>query len=451
MAYSQHPRSELRELTRLAWPMAVAQLGLVAMGLVDTAILGHVSVNELAGAAIGRNIAFAVMSVPMGVVMSLEPLAAQAIGAGEPARAWEAFRATLRACFAIWLPAVAATFAITLVLGPLGIEPLVVARCRAFLLGQAPSMLFFLAYLSAKTFLQSHSSTGPALLASIVANLWNAAACALLVRGDDALRAVHLPPLGLPSFGALGAGVATSSASLILAGIMLLPARARRASGVVARYRMATILRLGLPVGLQMLAEVGVFALVALVAGRFGSKVLSAHQIALGLASFTFMAALGVSGATAVRVGHAVGRGDSPRHTGLVGIALGAGVMSVGALVFSTLSEPLAAVFTLDRDVIALGGNLILIAAVFQLFDGVQAVASGALRGAGDLRYPFLAIVVGHWFVGFPIALFLGFTLDLGARGLWWGLTAGLVTVSIALLARFLSLTKRAVVRIDAA
>lgn len=436
---------------RLAWPIAVAQLGLVAMGLVDTAILGHVSVTELAGAAIGRNIAFAVLSVPMGVVMSLEPLAAQAIGAGEPARAWEAFRATLRTCAALWIPAVAITFAITLVLSPLGIEADVIARCRAFLLGQAPSMLFFLTYLSSKTFLQSHGSTGPALVASIVANLWNAAACALLVRGDAALHAIGLPGVGLPSFGAFGAGVATSSASLILAAIMLVPARARRASGVVDRYRMTTILRLGLPVGLQMLAEIGVFSLVALVAGRFGSGVLSAHQIALGLASFTFMAALGVSGATAVLVGHAVGQGRSPRHAGLIGIALGAGVMSIGALVFGTLSEALASIFSVDREVIVLGGRLIMIASVFQLFDGVQAVAAGALRGAGDLQFPFYANVVGHWLVGFPIALFLGFTLGWGARGLWWGLTAGLVTVSVVLLARFLSLTKRGISRIDAA
>jgi multidrug resistance protein, MATE family len=450
---SHHPRSELVELIRLAWPIAIAQFGLVAIGLVDTAILGHVSVSDLAGAAIGRNIAFAVLSVPMGVVMSLEPLAAQAVGGGDPARARQAFRATLRASVALWFPAVAATFAATLALAPLGIEPLVIARSRAFLLGQAPSMLLFLVYLSAKTFLQSHGSTGPALVASVVANLWNAIACALLVRGDDALVAAHLPAIGLPSFGAFGAGVATSSASLVLAAIMLAPACAKGRestdSNAHAPFGVTKIIRLGLPVGLQMLAEIGVFAVVALVAGRFGSSVLSAHQIALGLASFTFMSALGVSGATAVLVGQAVGAGRSPRRTGLLGIALGAAAMSVGALVFRTLPEPLAAVFSIDRDVIVLGGQLIAIASVFQLFDGVQAVAAGALRGAGDLRFAFAANVVGHWCIGFPVALFFGFVLGWGARGLWWGLTAGLITVSIMLLGRFLLITKHHIVRID--
>ena len=209
-----------------------------------------------------------------------------------------------------------------------------------------------------------------------------------------------------------------------------------------------TVLRLGLPVGLQLLAEIGVFSLVALLAGRLGTTVLSAHQIAVGLASFTFMGALGVGGATAVRVGHAIGAGRSPRQSGLVGLGLGAVVMSVGAAVFALIPRPLIGIFTTDAEVIEVGARLLRIAALFALFDGIQAVASGALRGAGDVRFPFLANVAAHWLVGLPIALLLGFGLGMGATGLWWGLTAGLVTISVLLAARFVHLSKRAITRV---
>jgi MATE family multidrug resistance protein len=192
----------------------------------------------------------------------------------------------------------------------------------------------------------------------------------------------------------------------------------------------------------------GIFSLVALLAGALGPEVASAHQVAIGLASFTFMGALGVSGATAVRVGHAIGAGISPRRAGILGIALGAVVMTVGAVAFTAIPHALVSAFTRDERVIAVGVDLLRIAALFQLFDGVQAVAAGALRGAGDVRFPFVANVLGHWFVGFPVALLLGFALHLGARGLWWGLTSGLVVVSVALAMRFAAISRRVIARV---
>jgi MATE family multidrug resistance protein len=160
------------------------------------------------------------------------------------------------------------------------------------------------------------------------------------------------------------------------------------------------------------------------------------------------MGALGVSGATAVRVGHAVGAGTSPRRAGVLGISLGAAVMIAGAFVFAVFPGLLVSAFTSDARVIAIGTDLVRIAALFQLFDGVQAVATGALRGAGDVRFPFVANVVAHWFVGFPVALLLGFLLHLGAPGLWWGLTSGLVVISVALATRFWRISGRAIARL---
>src|SRR5262249_12638339 len=163
----------------------------------------------------------------------------------------------------------------------------------------------------------------------------------------------------------------------------------------------------GMPVGLQLLAEIGVFSLVAVLAGRLGRVAVSGHQIAIGLASFTFMGALGISGATAVRVGHAVGEGRVARRPGLVGFALGGVFMSASALLFLAFRRPLVMVFTDDASVIELGASLLVVAAAFQLFDGVQAVAAGALRGAADVRFSFIANVGAHWLIGLPCALLL--------------------------------------------
>jgi MATE family multidrug resistance protein len=174
----------------------------------------------------------------------------------------------------------------------------------------------------------------------------------------------------------------------------------------------------------------------------------AAHQIALALASFTYMGALGVGGATAVRVGIAVGARENARRPGLLGIGVGAAWMLLCAAVFASAPRALVAAFTDDPDVIALGTDLIRIAAAFQLFDGIQVVSAGALRGVGEVRAAFIANLVAHWLIGFPLALLLGFVLGWGARGLWWGLTAGLVVAAVALAYRFVAVTRSVVARL---
>jgi len=440
--------AELKSLVRLSVPIAIAQLGLVSMSLVDTAVIGRVSVNDLAGAGIGRSIGFASIVVGIGVTTGLEPMAAQAIGAGDPGKAWRSYVANLRGSLLLWAPAIVAAFAVTLALPVLDVDPAVVSRVRMYLLGQAPGFGLMLAFLSSKTFLQAHGVTRPALVGSFVANVVNLFVSNLLVRGDDALRAVGLSPVGLRGFGALGGGIAFSVSCLVLlafVGVAALRYRAREPGPPVSLRR---VYRLGVPVGLQLLAETGIFSLVALLSGALGPEVASAHQVAIGMASFTFMGALGVSGATAVRVGHAIGAGTSPRRAGILGIALGAAAMTAGAAAFTAIPHTLVSAFTRDERVIAIGVDLLRIAALFQLFDGVQAVAAGALRGAGDVRFPFVANVIAHWFVGFPVALTLGFALHGGARGLWWGLTCGLVVVSVALAMRFASISRRVIARV---
>ncbi len=440
--------AELGALLRLAVPMAIAQFGVVALSLVDTAAIGRVSVDDLAGAGIGRSIGFATMVVGLGVASGLEPLAAQAIGAGENARAWQAFVTNLRATLLLWLPLFAAAFAVTLTLPAVGLDQAVIDRVRLYLLGQGPGFAAMLALVSAKTFLQTHGRTTPALVGSVVANVVNVPVVNLLVRGDGALLAVGLRPRGLPPLGALGGGIAFSVAMFVLLAFVAVPALGYRVEHDAPAVPLAKVYHLGLPAGLQMFAEVGVFSLVALLSGALGPEVASAHHVAIGMASFTFMAATGVSAATSVRVAYAIGAGAPPRRPGVVGIALGGVAMTFSAGIFMAVPHLLMRVFTTDERVVAIGVDLLRIAAAFQIFDGVQAVATGALRGAGDVRFPFLANVFAHWLVGFPLAMVLGFTLHHGARGLWWGLTAGLVFVSVLLAGRFWILTGKAIARV---
>lgn len=443
-------RGELARIAALAMPIALAQFGIVTIGLVEVAMLGRSTPAELGGASIGRSLAFVAMALGLGVAAALEPLVAQALGAREHERAWSALTASLVAGTWIAVPAGALEIASTWLLEPIGVEHDLAVAARAFALAQAPSLALATAFFAAKTYLQARGRTTPALAGSILANVVNFVACGVLVLGDDALARVGLPPVGLPALGALGAGIANTLSNAVLAAFVLVPAYRMRpgpgpepkgaatpASAPPPLVTPRRVLELATPIGLQLLAEIGVFSLVAVLAGRMGKVPIAAHQIAVGLSSFTFMGALGISGATAVRVGHAVGQGRSPLRAGLVGIGLGAAFMGACAVVFLSIPHALVSLFTDDAEIAALGARLMSIAAAFQLFDGVQGVGAGALRGAGDVRFPFLANVAGHWLIGLPLALLLGFHLGWSAAGLWWGLLVGLAVVALLLAWRF--------------
>ena len=441
-------RSELVELLSLSWPIILAQLGTISMSLVDTAILGRVSVDDFAGASIGRAIGFAAATMTMGIATALEPLASQALGTNDPGRAWNAFTATVRATLLSFVPSFAFALALTMLLPLLDVEPPVVSRARAFLAGQAPQMAFLGVFLAAKVFLQAHRITWPAVAGAVAANMVNVVVCTVLVRGDAALVAVGMRGVGLPALGAFGGGLALSIATFVLMAAVLLPALRLRPREPGPPVPARLVWMLGAPVGLHMLAEYGIFTMVAMLAAKLGARVASAHQIAIALSSFMYMGALGVGGATAVRVGLAVGRGRSARRPGLLGLGVGSAFMSLGIVLFAVFPRELTDLFTDDPAVIALGASLLRVAAIFQLFDGVQVVVGGALRGAGDVRFPFVINVVAYWLIALPAALLLGFTFHYGAVGLWVGLTVGLVVDAILLSTRFIVLTRRVIERV---
>ncbi len=444
---------EFSQLLSLAFPIALTQFAIMGLSLVDTAIVGKTSPIDLAGVSLARSVLFALAAFGIGIAITLEPIASQALGAKEPDRAWGAFRNTLRAAAILAPPTFVLSLVLIRVMPVFGIDRLVALSAERFLYGNCLTIFFFIAFSVSRIFLQAHGKTAHALFAALFANVVNFFTCHFFVRGDAALVPLSrmlgkTVSVGMPPMGAFGAGLAGSLSTVLLVLILEVFARRERVTGPNPSPSPVRILRMALPVGLQVLAEIGVFSVAAFLSARLGATALSAHQVALGLASFTFMGALGIGGATSIRVGRAVGEGRSPRRAGFVGICAGGTFMLIGTFTFTFYARELVSLFTNDSAVRDLAVSLVRIAAVFQFFDGIQVVAASALRGAGDFRFPFLANVFAHWCFGFPMALVLGVTLGGGARGIWWGLTTGLVVISVLLSIRFERLSRRAIARL---
>jgi MATE family multidrug resistance protein len=447
-----HPfRSELGPLVRLALPLAAAQGGQALMGVVDTAVVGRAGALPLAGVGLGNALFMALAVAGMGVMHGLDPLVSQALGGGDAARArrllWQG----------MWLAAgLAAVLAVPFavapsLLVPLGIEPDVAREAGRYLLWRLPGLPFFLAFFAGRAYLQALGSARPMVIATVIANAANVPLALLLVFGGAALPAWAGPLRAIPPLGAAGAAMATGLVSALQLAIVARAAAAVPPPGGRPpprrpdRRELAAAIRVGVPVGLHMGAEVGVFALVGFLAARLGALPLAAHQLALSVATLTFTVAVGFGNAGSVRVGWAVGARDrgGARRAGLAAFGAGAAFMAFTALAFFAFPGAIARLMTDDPAVIAAAVPLLRVAAVFQVSDGIQAVGAGVLRGAGETRFTFVANVVGHWALGFPAAALLGFTAGGGVTGLWWGFVLGLSAVGAALFARFLRVSAR--------
>jgi MATE family multidrug resistance protein len=285
----------------------------------------------------------------------------------------------------------------------------------------------------------------------------------LLVFGDDGLVRVGLPALGVPALGAAGAGIASSVVSYVQMALLAEPVRRvgreEGAAFAVARWREALLrgdevrrmLRVGMPMGLQFAFEVAFFSSVSVLMGRMGALLLAAHQVALSISSAPFHACLGIGSATSVVVGQRIGAGDQRGAllAGIGGVGLGFALMTTTGICFLLFPTLIVRAFTDDAGVIEIGCVLLRIAGFFALSDGVQAVASGALRGAGDTLWPFALHLCAHWVVGMPCALVFAFVLDGGAAGLWWGLTTGLTVSAVSLTIRFVRKARQGYVALE--
>lgn len=448
MPAAQPLGAELRALFRLAVPLAVAQGGQALMGVVDTAVMGRAGAVPLAGTGLGNMLFFAVAVLGMGIMHGFDPLVSQAVGAGDTARArrllWQAawLSAGLTVALAVPLALVPAA------LEPLGIDPEVARVAGRYLWWRLPGLPFLFFYFGARAYLQALGHARPMVIATVAANLLNVPADLVLVFGGASLPAAAGPLRMVPALGASGAAIATTLVTALQAVLLARAVRARgapRPRRVPDARELRAAVRVGLPVGLHMAAEVGIFALVTLLAGRLGADALGAHQLAISIASLTFTVAVGLGNAGSVRVGLAVGARAraGARRAGLAAFAGGAAVMCVPALAFTLAPGLIARLMTDDAGVLATAVPLLRVAAIFQISDGLQAVGAGVLRGAGETRFTFAANMVGHWAIGLPASLLLGFTLGGGVVGLWGGFCFGLTAVGASLLWRFLRVSAR--------
>ena len=424
-------------MLRLAAPLVLTELGWLTMAFVDTVMVGRLPQSAIAIGAVslGSTLFYTIGIFGSGIFLGLDTMVAQASGAGKLEDCHRILWNALYVAFLLAPLLMISVLACVPLFPRFGLDARLVAETEPFLKALVWSTLPLELYFVLRRYLQSMGIVKPVVFALVSANLVNLAGNWALVYGH----------LGLPRLGVPGSGWSTCISRLYMA--MVLGAAAiyydgKRNSGLwlasrkLDLERVRVLLRLGVPAASQLLFEIGGFTCATFLIGKLGPVPLAGHQIALNVASFTYMVPLGIGSAAAVRVGHAVGARDvhAAARGGWTALFFGASFMSLSGLCLFLFNHGIARVYTPEIDVINAGATLLIVAAIFQLFDGLQVVATGALRGAGNTRTPMLANLLGYWVVGLPLGALLCFPLKLGAVGMWMGLCLALIVVGSGLL-----------------
>jgi MATE family multidrug resistance protein len=431
-------RNELQAMLALAAPVVLGELGWMAQNIVDTIMVGKLGPAAIGAVALGNAVYYTPSLFGFGLLLGLDTLVAQAYGRAdhEDCHRWLAqgvylsFLVTPILMLLIWL----ASFGFN----PFGIAPEVAGPAASYLRILNWGTLPLLLYAGIRRYLQAVGDVHVITITYVAANLLNWLGNWVLIYGK----------WGFPALGVDGSALSTLIARIAMAAALLGFAwRYERKRGhPLFRHwagpsaaRIKQLFRLGAPAAGQILLEVGAWNLATLAAGKLTPVELATHQIALNYASLTYMVPLGVASAAAVSVGRAVGAGDAARarRAGWMALGLGTAFMLMAAVVFLVAPGPLIALYTRDPAVMAIGPSLLGLAAAFQVFDGIQTVSTGALRGLGETRIPMLANLAGYWALGLPLGLVLCFALHWGIYGLWIGLTVALVVIAAILILRW--------------
>jgi MATE family multidrug resistance protein len=428
-------RAELLPMLRIAVPVIMGELGWMAMGVVDTIMVGPLGPAAIGAAGVGTAMHMGFAIFGMGVLLGLDTLVSQAYGARDirECHRWLFDGITLALLMSV--PITGLCLLLLWALPWLGFHPDVLVLLRSYFAVILWSTPFLLGFAALRRYLQGMHIVTPIMFALVSANLMNAAVNWILIHGH----------YGFPPLGVVGAAWATLISRVYMLSVLMVAVwwyDRGRGSGLwhvprlIDRARLWILLKLGVPAASQVTAEVGVFALATALAGTLDPISSASHQIALNLAGLAFMIPLGLGSAGAVRVGHAVGAGDPHRASasGWMAIVLGAGFMTASGLVFFAVPHLLIGLFTKDPAVLSVGTSLLRLAAVFQLFDGIQGVITGTLRGIGDTRTPMVVNLAAHWLLGLPVSYGLCFVLGWGVWGLWIGLSLGLIVTGTILL-----------------
>lgn len=427
--------AELRTLIRLALPIVITQVGTMILGVVDTLMVGRLGVDALAATALGNVWLMGTMVFGMGVMLGLDPIITQAYGADDGPRQGLALQRGLVLAMLLSAPIAGLWWMTEPTLIALGQAPELAALAGTYVEVQIPSIPAFLGFFALRQYLQGRGDVNPAMWVILGANLVNVGANEVLIFGG----------LGIPALGVEGAGAATAlTRYVLLIALALAVRRLRLYEGAWPRWSRAVfdpaglreILFYGIPIGVQIGLEMWAFQATTLLAGWVGEVSLAAHTIALNMSSLSFMVPLGVGMAAVTRVGNLIGAGRFAEAQRSAWVALGIGaVMSfLAATLFIVLSDEIAGLYSEELQVVALAAGLLPIAACFQLFDGVQVVGSGILRGMGRTRPAAAFNLVGYYVLGLPLAIWLTFEVGLGVAGLWWGLTLALGVIALLLI-----------------
>jgi multidrug resistance protein, MATE family len=430
-------RSELRPTLHLALPLVLAEIGWISMAIVDTMVVGRLpnSAQAIAAVSIASSLYLVFVFFGEGLLIGLDTLVSQSFGAGRRDDCYHSLVNGVYLSFALLPLLLTPSLLLPRFFSSFGVTPDIAALATPYMHTLTLSLLPLLLYFTFRRTLQGMNLVRPIAFALITANLINFLGNYVLVFGH----------WGFPQLGVVGSGIATAISRTYLAGVLILflfwfDARnhtgLRHASLTPDLARIRRLIALGLPAAIQLTAEVSVFAAVASLISRLGAIPLASHQIALNTVAFTYMVPLGISSAAAVRVGQAIGRRDlsGARNAGNTAILLGASFMSCMSVVLLVFPKYIARIYTDDSVLIHTAVTLLAAGAAFQLFDGLQTVATGALRGTGDTRTPMLCHFFCYWFMGLPFGAWLCFRRHWGPLGLWVGLSASLILIGILLL-----------------
>lgn len=441
---TQSVGGEIGRLASLAWPVAVAQLGFMLLGVVDVLMVSQLGGGALAGVMLGHTLAFSLQALLMGAAIGLDPLFSQAIGARRPDRAGEALARGL---------AVLGVLCVPITLLHLLAEPLLLLAQQPpdaaaiggdYAVVRTLSVPMFALLVLLRSLLQARGQMMPGAWAILVGNLVN-----VLVNG-----ALIFGWFGVPAIGPVGAAWASVASTAVMLGIMvslsgdLFRVVRPRWSAVADLPAMVRVAALALPVSAQIALESWGFSVSTLLMGWIGETELAAHAIALTLASLAFMVPLGISSAASARVGNLLG-GEHPwGRAAVVAVGMGAVSMAFFMVPFALIPGTLAQQFTREVEVAAVVAVLLPVAAGFGFFDAVQVVTFGVLRGVGDTAVPAAANIVAYYGLGLPLGAALAFVLGWGAVGIWCGLAAALASVACLLLLRLRWTHRRGGVRV---
>lgn len=436
-------RQEIKQLYRLSLPLIIANVFQVGMGFVDTVMAGRISALDLAAVAMGGSLWVLVFLFMLGMFVAVSPIIAQHIGANRTDRVASVFQNGLWIALLMAVPSVIAVRYIPGIMTWLSIDPAIIKTTTAYLHAYSWGMPGIALFLALRFTSEGLGFTRPIMVCQIIGFLLN-------IVGNYIFMFGHL---GMPAMGAVGAGV--SSAIVVWLnglGMLWYVSRSRKylpysLFSYFALPRMSQIVeiaKIGFPIGIMMLMEVGMFSSISMLVGKLGVYNAAAHQIAINFASLTFMVPLGFGRAATVRVGNAIGAGDlhRARYSGLVAMGMSLVVMIFSAVVLLTVPEVIVAIYTQDAQVSEIAVQLLLIAGVFQVFDGIQVAASGALQGMKDTLRPMMMTFVAYWIIGLPSGYLFGINYGAGARGLWWGFILGLAVAATLLCLRFVKITE---------